>query len=97
MSTDPGVRARPDVEMHVLPDGSALLFDPVESEGHVLNQLGALAWDYCDGALSREEIASEIADLIPAVERAHDAVLEVLDGFAERGLLLTPASHAARE
>jgi hypothetical protein len=81
--------------MHVLPDGSSLLFDPVNSEGHTLSPLGALTWDYCDGALSCQEIATEIAALIPHATEAHGAIRELLDQFAERGLLLAPdmSSH----
>jgi len=91
MSPESHPQARAEVEMHVLPDGSSLLFDPVESEGHVLSPIGALAWDYCDGALSCAEIAAEIAALIPAVSEARGAVLELLDEFSERGLLLASA------
>jgi hypothetical protein len=74
--------------MHILPDASALLFDPVASEGHVLNPLGALIWDYCDGALDGEGIASEIIALVPAVPEIHDEVFKLLGEFSERGLLL---------
>jgi hypothetical protein len=76
------------VETHILPDASALLFDPVDNEGHVLNPLGALTWDYCEGALTCEEIAGEIAALVPAIPEVDCEVVRLLDEFSERGLLL---------
>jgi hypothetical protein len=88
MSPEMRPRARPDVETHIFPDASALLFDPVENEGHVLKPLGALTWDYCDGALSCKEIAGEIAALVPAFSGLDEEVFRLLDEFSERGLLL---------
>jgi hypothetical protein len=81
-------QARSDVQTYILPDASALLFDPVVNEGHVLNPLGALTWDYCDGTLDWEEIASEIVALVPAVPQVYDEVFKLLGEFTARGLLL---------
>ena len=58
-------QARPDVETHVLPDGSCLLFDPITCEGLALSIVGALVWDTCDGALAWDDIVSEIAGPTP--------------------------------
>ncbi len=90
MSPDTRPQARPEIEMHVLPDGSSLLFDPVESAGHVLSPIAALAWDYCDGALRCDEIAGEIAALDPHLAETRAGILKLLDEFAGRGLLLVP-------
>jgi Coenzyme PQQ synthesis protein D (PqqD) len=79
--------ARSDIETHILPDGSCLLFDPVASAGHVLDVVGALTWDYCDGARTPSEIAGEIAALLPQNAQLREEVLHLLDEFAERGLL----------
>ena len=80
-------QARPDVETHVLPDGSCLLFDPVSSEGLALSLVGALVWDYCDGALTNDEIADEIAALTPENPGLRDEVLQFLKEFTRNGLL----------
>jgi hypothetical protein len=97
MPTEDHPRRRPDVEMHVLPDASCLLFDPVPGEGHVLNATGGLVWDYCDGEFSREQIADEVAALVPQVPTLRDEVLRLIDEFAQGGLLLSPAQPASVE
>jgi hypothetical protein len=83
---------RPDIETHELPDGSCLLFDPVSYEGHALDILGALVWDYCDGTLTSDEIASAIAELVPNDVRLREEVRRFLNEFARHGLLHTEAS-----
>jgi Coenzyme PQQ synthesis protein D (PqqD) len=82
-------RGRPDVEAHLLPDASCLLFDPRTGQGLALTSLGGLVWDYCDGALSRDEIASEVASLVPQDPGMSESVQQFLDAFAEHGLLMS--------
>src|SRR5215469_2381840 len=59
-------RQRPEVETHLLPDGTCLLFDNRTEMGHVLNAVAALVWDYCDGTLTEAQIADEVATLLPS-------------------------------
>lgn len=88
-------KTRPDVETHILPDGSSLLFDPLTCEGHALDIVGALVWDYCDGTLTTDEIAGAIAELVPQDGRLCEEVMRFLGQFARRGLLLSTASVEA--
>jgi hypothetical protein len=83
-------RRRPDVETHVLPDGTCLLFDPRGEEGHTLNAAGALVWDYCDGERSGAETAQELATLLPDHPQAREETAELLAEMAGRGLLVLP-------
>jgi hypothetical protein len=78
---------RADIETHVLPDGSSLLFDPVTDAGHVLDALGSLVWDYCDGALSADDITDEVAALLPEENHLAAEVRRLLADFADVGLL----------
>jgi Coenzyme PQQ synthesis protein D (PqqD) len=78
---------RADIETHVLPDGTCLLFDPDTDAGHVLDELGSLVWDYCDGALSAADITDEVAGLLPEAPHLPAAVRGLLADFAEAGLL----------
>ncbi len=80
-------RQRPDVETHLLPDGTCLLFDPVGNEGYVLNTAGALVWDYCDGKLTGAEIAQELATLLPQHPEVRAETERALQDLTERGLL----------
>lgn len=85
-------QARPDVETHVLPDGSCLLFDPVTLEGHALDLVGALVWEYCDGTATRDTIAGAIAALVPRDERLRERVMRVFDDLSGHDLLLASSS-----
>lgn len=78
---------RADIETHVLPDGSSLLFDPATDTGHVLDALGSLVWDYCDGALNADDIVAEVAGLAPAESSLPAEVRRRLADFADAGLL----------
>jgi coenzyme PQQ synthesis protein D (PqqD) len=78
---------RADVETYLMPDGSCVLFDPRLGEGFTLNAAGALVWDYCDGALSTDESAREVASLLPNEPQAYTDGLAVMSQLRELGLL----------
>src|SRR6476661_3290069 len=78
---------RADVETYLMPDGSCVLFDPRLGEGFTLNAAGALVWEYCDAALSTEEIAREVAALLPNEPQAYTDGLAVISQLLEAGLL----------
>ncbi len=86
---------RQDIETYVLPDGTSLLFDPISEAGMPLDALASLIWDYCDGALSDDEIVSEIVALLPQVTDVGAHVLAVIEGFEQHGLLLRPAGASS--
>jgi hypothetical protein len=81
-------RQRPDIETHILPDGSCLIFDAVANQGRALNAAGALTWDYCDGTHTPDEIAAEVAALLPDFEPARQATLRLLDDLGQAGFLV---------
>lgn len=86
---------RPDVETHLLPDGTCLLFDPQRDEGYALNAAGALVWDYCDGTLTGEEIAQELESLLPEHSELREETATLLAELTERGLLLPSGATTA--
>jgi hypothetical protein len=86
-------RHRPEVEMEVLPDGSALLFDPRDDRGHILTALGALIWEMCDGLLTDEEIVAECSALIPSEPQIADVTRAHLREFREMHLLVSTSSE----
>jgi hypothetical protein len=81
-------RQRADIETHIMPDGTCLLFDEVSNEGRALNAAGALVWDYCDGTLSAGEIAAELAALLPDEPQMHAEALSLLEEFERLGYLV---------
>lgn len=80
--------ARVEIETHVFPDASCLLFDPLTQDGHVLDSFGALVWDYCDGQLTIEEIATEVGALVPQYTDAKEQVRAIIEEYSQRGLLI---------
>jgi hypothetical protein len=78
---------RADVETYLMPDGSCVLFDPRLGEGFTLNAAGALVWEYCDAALSTDEVAREVASLLPNEPKAYTDGLAVISQLLEAGLL----------
>jgi hypothetical protein len=91
MPTSGRLQGRSEIETYILPDGSCLLFDPVLRQGHVLDATGALAWDYCDGTVSGDEIVDEIAALVPESLTLRNEAISALEEFARRGLLVSSA------
>lgn len=83
-------RQHPEVETHLLPDGTCLLFDNRTEMGHVLNAVAALVWDYCDGTLAEEQIADEVAALLPDERFVRDDVARLLTDLRALNLLHTP-------
>lgn len=89
-------RRRPDVEMEVMPDGSALLFDPQTEQGHVLTAFAGLVWDMCDGTMTSAALTAELAQLLPALTDLAQTVQALLTEFSELGLLeMHEAQHGA--
>ena len=83
---------RADLETHIMPDGTCLLFDIVSNEGRALNAAGALTWDYCDGTLSAGEIADELAALLPNEHEVRANTLALLAELEQSGYLVTSES-----
>jgi hypothetical protein len=79
--------ARHTIETYLVPDGSCFLYDPVSDASYTLDQLGALVWDYCDGATAVERIVQEITELLPTRDEAVARVSALLADFAQEGLL----------
>lgn len=80
-------QARPEVDTHLFPDASCLLFDNRSENAYVLEAFGALVWDYCDGTLTASEIAQEMAALLPQDSGAGAQTLDLIQHFEQRGLL----------
>ena len=90
---DPPLR-RAEVEMEVMPDGSALLYDPADDRGHVLTALGALVWDMCDGTLTTAAMIVDITNMMPTINAAQ-IVTDLVAAFQELHLLVSPEGSVA--
>jgi hypothetical protein len=59
----------PEVKTTILPDGHVALSTEKTEWVHILNPVGALVWELSDGALSTEEIITQISELIQSTDR----------------------------
>jgi hypothetical protein len=78
---------REDVEMHLMPDGSALLYDPDRNAGYALSPLGSLVWDMCDGTYTAEMLLAELEHDLAQVQGIRENAGHCLSEFARLGLL----------
>jgi hypothetical protein len=78
---------RADIEMEVLPDGSALLYDPIADQGHAVAALAALVWDMCDGTMTVEALVADLTAQLPEVPQLAEIVEALLDEFRQTNLL----------
>lgn len=86
---------RADVMLEVLPDGSALLYDPQTDQGHALAALAALVWDMSDGTLTVGEMIAELTATLPQIPDLDQVVQALLDHFTLAGLLEEADHHAS--
>jgi hypothetical protein len=85
---------RANVMMEVLPDGSALLYDPQTDQGHALAALAALVWDMSDGTLTVEGMIAELTATLPRIPDLDQIVQALVDHFTQAGLLEGADGHA---
>lgn len=71
-----------------MPDGSALVFDPVVNRAFALTSSAALAWELCDGCHDAAGMAARIADRFDVGARqAERDVTTLLDQLIALGLV----------
>lgn len=99
MSLPVAPRQRENIETHLMPDGSALLYDPATGKGQALNVTGSFIWEYCDGTLTPDQIAAELAELLPQEPDIHAEALRLIAELEALGLFAssTDAAPAGRE
>ncbi len=83
-------RRRADIEIELMPDGSALLYDAVTDQAQVLAPLAALIWEMLDGMLSETELAAQIASDVPPLPQPAATLAAVLQDFRAQGLIEEP-------
>jgi Coenzyme PQQ synthesis protein D (PqqD) len=87
-------RQRENIETHLMPDGSALLYDPATGKGHVLNVTGSFIWEYCDGTLMPDQIAADLAELLPQEPNLHAEALRLIAELEALGLFASATDAA---
>lgn len=85
------VRLKPKdgVEALELPGGEFVARDPDTGQAVVLNELGGIVWELCDGARGSAEIAALIHERFPEVsaQRVDEDVRALLEKLIAAGLM----------
>ena len=82
-------KARAGVETYIVPDGTCFLYDPTTDASYVLDQVGALVWDFCDGKTLVTTMIAEVSELAPTDDGVAARVTGLVADFASEGLLDT--------
>lgn len=80
----------PDVETKMLPDGHVVIFSNNSDWAHTITPLAAIAWEYCDGEHSVEEIVDCIKELAQSPannENLRPEITDLIKEFTESGLV----------
>lgn len=77
-----------DIKTTLMPDGHVVLFNTKTEWAQVLNPVGALVWEYCDGVTSLNEMIEEIASLLETDKNSlEDDVCLMLKELLSNGLI----------
>lgn len=85
-------KRNPDIETKMLPDGHVVIFSKKSDWAHTITPLAAIAWEFCDGEHSLEDIVSCVRDCANLNEGAANsnlkpAISDLLNDFAKSGLV----------
>ena len=80
----------PDIETKMLPDGHVVIYSTNSDWAHTITPLAAIAWEYCVGEHSLDEIVDCVRQLANLDSESNDiqpAITELLNDFARSGLV----------
>lgn len=82
-------KRNPDVQTKMLPDGHVVIFSKQSDWAHTITPLAAIAWEFCDGQHSVDEIVNQILSYSSESTAAEiqPAICELLNDFAQGGLI----------
>ncbi len=82
-------KRNPDVQTKMLPDGHVVIFSQQSDWAHTITPLAAIAWEYCDGEHSIEQIVEQVLTYTeaPNASEIQPAIAALLNDFAQGGLV----------
>ncbi|HEY9679222.1 MAG TPA: PqqD family protein [Drouetiella sp.] len=82
-----------DVETKMLPDGHVVIFSKNSDWAHTITPLAAIAWEFCDGEHSLEQIVEKVVEYADGEKQnLQPAITELLNDFAQSGLVTDAAA-----
>lgn len=84
----------PDVETKLLPDGHVVLFSAQNDWAHTLTPLGGIAWEFCDGESTLDQIIDLVATTAEVkVESVSEELKTLCDELVNSGLLTSATAQ----
>jgi len=83
-----------DIKTTLMPDGHVVLFNSKTEWAQVLNPMGALVWEFCDGYTSVDDMTGEIASLLQIENAAilQNDINSLISEFLGLGLVCETAA-----
>ena len=84
----------PDVQSKLLPDGHVVLFADQNNWAHTITPLAGIAWEFCDGRHSLEQIVENVKE-IAGLDSSNSIKVEMsklIEELYESGLLIYDAA-----
>ena len=80
----------PNVQTKMLPDGHVVIFSNDSDWAHTITPLAAIAWEFCDGEHSVDEIVNQVLAYTeePVATEIQPAICALLNDFAQGGLVI---------
>jgi len=85
------IQRNPDIETKILPDGHVVLFSAKNDWAQTVTPLAGIAWEFCDGSKSAEEIAQDVlatTNLESNIE-LKGQLISIIKEFEDNGLVFT--------
>lgn len=83
-------KRNPDIETKLLPDGHVVIFSNKSDWAHTVTPLAAIAWEFCDGEHSVDEITKcviECAKIDGPLSQIQPEITQLLNELEQSGLL----------
>lgn len=82
-------KRNPDVQTKMLPDGHVVIFSQQSDWAHTITPLAAIAWEFCDGQHSVDEIVAQVKAYTKDQPETdiQPSICELLKDFAQGGLV----------
>lgn len=78
-----------EIKTTLMPDGHVVLFNSKTEWAQVLNPVGALVWEFCDGSTSLSDMTNEIGKLLEIHDTAilQDDINSLIQELLDLGLV----------
>lgn len=77
-----------DIKTTLMPDGHVVLFNSKTEWAQILNPIGALVWEFCDGLTPSPEMVKQVASLIEDDSpKLKDDINSLIKELLENGLI----------